>query len=106
MAEDAGSYARVTPEAIYTQLKAHPRWVPERDRLYRDLRFPSFLAAVAFINQVAEVAERLNHHPDMTLHHWCFLRLELSSHITGGLSQKDVDLAIAIDALNPAEVGA
>ena len=69
----------------------------ERHRIYRDLRLPSFREAVDLIGRVADVAERHGHHPNITLHEWCFVHLELYSHLTGGLSTKDVELAIAID---------
>jgi 4a-hydroxytetrahydrobiopterin dehydratase len=105
MADTPSPYAAVSPESAASQLEGHPRWVVERGRLYRDLRFASFLEALAFVNQVAEVAERHQHHPNVLIHEYAFLRLELYSHLTGGLSQKDVDLASAIDALQPREVG-
>ena len=90
---------RIAPEHAYLQLADHPRWVVERHRLYRDLRFPTFMNAIAFINRVAEIAERQDHHPNIHLHEWCFVRLDLYSHIDDALSQKDVDLAIAIDEI-------
>ena len=90
---------RISPESAYRQLADHPQWVVERHRLYRDYRFPSFLAAVAFIQRVAEVAERHDHHPNISLHEYCFVRVELYSHRTDALTQKDVELAKAIDHL-------
>ncbi len=90
---------RVTPEDAYHQLEQHPRWVVERTRIYRDLRFASFMDAISFINRVADIAERHDHHPNIQLHHYLFVRLELYSHLDDGLSQKDIDLAKAIDAV-------
>jgi 4a-hydroxytetrahydrobiopterin dehydratase len=73
--------------------------VVERHRIYRDLRLPSFRDAVAFITRVGDIAERLDHHPNIFLHEYFFVRLELYSHIDGGISQRDVDLALAIDEI-------
>lgn len=87
----------ITPEEAYTQLAAHPAWIVERERIYRDYRFASFRDAVRFIVQVADVAEERRHHPNIVLHEWCFVRLELYTHLHGGLTQADVDLAIALD---------
>ena len=89
----------LTSEDVYRALKAHPGWIVERDRIHRDLRFPSFTAAMEFINRVAAIAERVGHHPNMRLHEWCFVELEIYSHISGGLTKNDVELATAIDAM-------
>lgn len=87
----------ITPEDAYTRLEDHPAWIVERSRIYRDYRFASFRDAVAFVVRVADVAEALGHHPNILLHEWCFVRLELYSHLRDSLTQADVDLAIALD---------
>lgn len=90
---------RIAPEEAYTQLQAHPAWIVERTRIHRDYRFVSFRDAVAFIDRVADVAEAHAHHPNITLHEWCFVRLELYSQLLDALTQADVDLAVALDGL-------
>jgi 4a-hydroxytetrahydrobiopterin dehydratase len=62
-------------------------------------RLGSFTDAISFVNRVAEVAERLGHHPNILAHEWCFVRLELYSHLADALSDRDVQLALAIDAM-------
>jgi 4a-hydroxytetrahydrobiopterin dehydratase len=89
----------LTPEDAYRALRSHPAWIVERDRLRRDLRFASFTAALDFVNRVAAVAEAVGHHPNIRLHEWCFVELEVYSHVSGGLTAKDVELAVAIDAM-------
>ncbi|HEX6492568.1 MAG TPA: 4a-hydroxytetrahydrobiopterin dehydratase [Candidatus Dormibacteraeota bacterium] len=89
----------ITPEVAYRALEGHPGWVVERERLYRDFRLGSFIEAITLVNRVAEVAERAGHHPNILVHEWCFVRLELYSHLEGALSDLDVDLALAIDAM-------
>lgn len=84
---------------MYRALSQRPEWIVERDRVRRDYRFPSFKAAIAFVQAVAEVAERVNHHPNIRVHEWCFVELVLYSHDEGGLSSRDLELALAIDAL-------
>ncbi|HEY7925835.1 MAG: 4a-hydroxytetrahydrobiopterin dehydratase [Candidatus Dormibacteria bacterium] len=88
----------ITPEDAYRALNAHPGWVVERDRLRRDFRLASFKSAMELITRVAAVAQAENHHPNIRLHEWCFVELELYSHVSGGLTARDVQLAIAIDA--------
>ncbi len=91
--------AAITPEDAYRALKAHRSWIVERDRIHRDLRFTSFAAAMEFVDRVAALAETLGHHPNIRVHEWCFVELEIYSHVSGGLTRRDVDLAAAIDAL-------
>lgn len=88
-----------SPEDAYRALRGRPEWIVERDRIRRDFRFASFNAAIAFVNQVAEVAERQQHHPNIRLHEWCFVELILYSHDEGGISSRDLELALALDAL-------
>jgi 4a-hydroxytetrahydrobiopterin dehydratase len=51
------------------------------------------------VNRVAAVAEAVNHHPNIRLHEWCFVQLEVYSHVTGGLTSRDLALVEAIDAM-------
>ena len=74
-------------------------WRHEDDALVRDFTFPDFKAAMWFANQVAEVAEERNHHPDILVHGWNNVRLTLSTHSEGGVTENDHALAAAIDEL-------
>jgi 4a-hydroxytetrahydrobiopterin dehydratase len=74
-------------------------WAREGDSLVRDYKLDDFAAAVAFVNRVAEVAEELNHHPDILIHGWNRVRLTLSTHSQGGITDSDFALAERIDAL-------
>ena len=65
----------------------------------RELEFADFAAAIAFIDRVAELAEAANHHPDILLHGWNKVRLTLSTHSQGGLTESDFALARQIDEL-------
>ena len=74
-------------------------WSQRPDALERDFEFDDFAGAMAFVNRVAEVAEEVNHHPDILVHGWNQVRLTLSTHSEGGLTQNDLDMAKRIDAL-------
>ena len=74
-------------------------WRNEGTAIVRDFRFADFAAAIAFVDRVAEVAERANHHPDILVHGWNRVRLTLSTHTEGAVTDADLDLARAIDAL-------
>jgi 4a-hydroxytetrahydrobiopterin dehydratase len=74
-------------------------WKHEDDVIVRDLKFDDFTAAIAYINRVAEVAETHNHHPDMLIHGWNKVKLSLTNHAAGGLTEIDFDMAARFDAL-------
>ncbi|HWX98082.1 MAG TPA: 4a-hydroxytetrahydrobiopterin dehydratase [Solirubrobacteraceae bacterium] len=65
----------------------------------RELEFADFAAAIDFVDRVAELAEAANHHPDILLHGWNKVRLTLSTHSQGGLTEADFGLAGQIDRL-------
>jgi 4a-hydroxytetrahydrobiopterin dehydratase len=72
------------------------------DAIEREWKLSDFAAAIAFVNRVAELAERANHHPDILLHGWNRVRLTLSTHSEGGLTDADFQLAEEIDRLTAA----
>jgi 4a-hydroxytetrahydrobiopterin dehydratase len=74
-------------------------WRREGDEIVRDWKFDDFAAAIAFVNRVAEAAEAANHHPDILVHGWNKVRLSVTNHSEGGLTEADFDLAATIDGL-------
>jgi 4a-hydroxytetrahydrobiopterin dehydratase len=74
-------------------------WRREDQTIAREWEFADFAQAMAFVNRVAEAAETANHHPDIQVHGWNKVRLELSTHSEGGLTQADFDMAARIDDL-------
>jgi 4a-hydroxytetrahydrobiopterin dehydratase len=71
----------------------------DQQTIVRELKFDDFAAAISFVNRVAEVAEQANHHPDILIHGWNKVRLELSTHSAGGLTDADFALASRIEGL-------
>jgi len=90
---------RLTDEQIEQGLSGS-EWSRDGDAIVRDLKFDDFAAAMAFANAVAELAEAANHHPDILVHGWNNVRLTLSTHSSGGLTQNDLDLSRGIDGLS------
>lgn len=66
--------------------------------MHAQWKFKDFAQAMAFMNAVAEVAERMNHHPEWT-NVYNRVNVRLTTHDAGGLTQLDFDLAQAMDAL-------
>jgi 4a-hydroxytetrahydrobiopterin dehydratase len=75
------------------------QWEREGDEIVRNWKFEDFAGAMTFVNRVAEVAEEANHHPDILLHGWNQVRLSLTNHSAGGLTEADLRMAERIDAL-------
>jgi 4a-hydroxytetrahydrobiopterin dehydratase len=73
------------------------------DRIRKDWKMQDFLAAMEFLNQVAELAESEGHHPDLHLEGYRQVWIELTTHAIGGLSENDFILAAKIDQL-PARI--
>jgi 4a-hydroxytetrahydrobiopterin dehydratase len=80
----------MAPEAV---------WRQEGESLVRDHEFKDFAEAIAFVNRVAEAAEEANHHPDILVHEWNNVRLTLTTHSAGKLTDNDRAMAERIDGL-------
>jgi 4a-hydroxytetrahydrobiopterin dehydratase len=74
-----------------------PGWERDGDEIVKTYERPSFASAIAFVVRVGFLAEQANHHPDLDIR-WRKVRVALTTHDAGGLTQHDVDLAIAIEA--------
>ena len=90
--------AKLSEPEIVEKLPAAKGWDRHGDMLVRSWQFPSFRRALEFVNQVAALAEKADHHPDITLS-YRDVRLELSTHSDGGLTDKDFAFASEINAL-------
>ncbi len=75
-------------------------WHRQGESIVREWKFADFAQALAFVNRAGEAAEAANHHPDILLHGWNKVRLELSTHSEGGLTEADFELAARIDRLS------
>jgi 4a-hydroxytetrahydrobiopterin dehydratase len=85
---------------IEERLAQAPRWRRGEDAtIVLELELASFAAAIELAGRVAEAAEAANHHPDILVHGWNKLRLTLSTHSAGGLTDADFALARQIELL-------
>jgi 4a-hydroxytetrahydrobiopterin dehydratase len=75
-------------------------WEREGDEIVRDWKFEDFAEAIAFVNRVAEAAEEANHHPDILVHGWNKVRLSLTNHSAGGVTDSDFEMAKKFDGLS------
>lgn len=98
-----GGVPKYTAAEAEAQLAALPGWRLTHDgtRIRRDLKLPDFRAAIKLINNVAALAEREQHHPDLHLEGYRRVWIEVFTHAIGGLSENDFILAAKIDAVAP-----
>jgi 4a-hydroxytetrahydrobiopterin dehydratase len=86
----------LTDQEVSDALTKLPDWQREGDAIVRTAELAGFPQAIQVVNRVAEVAESVNHHPDIDIR-WRKLTFRLSTHSAGGLTAKDVSLAEQID---------
>ena len=91
---------RLSPDELSSALADLPMWSGDVDGIRRTVELPTFRDAVAAITRIADVAEELDHHPDVDLR-WRTLHLTLATHSAGGVTANDLELARRIDALLP-----
>ena len=91
---------RLSPDDVSAALSSLPLWSGGEDGIERTLELPTFRTAVEAISMVADLAEQLDHHPDMDLR-WTEVRVAVVTHSAGGLTELDLELARRVDALFP-----
>ena|ERR1051326_738630 len=86
---------RLDESEIQRRLAETTGWQLQDGYLVREFRFANFVGAFGFMTSVALIAERMNHHPDWS-NVYNVVRIRLSTHDVGGISEKDFTLAAAI----------
>lgn len=83
---------------IRSRLDAVQGWTRDGDTIRKTYTLDSFPAAIAFVNLIADVAQRADHHPDIDIR-FDRVSCSLSTHSEGGLTGRDFDMAQQIDAV-------
>ena len=95
----AAGQVKMEPAKIILALAALPQWKRDGETISRVFEFRDFPDAMKFVNNVAELAEQAQHHPDVDIR-WNKVTLALTTHDAGGLTEKDFALAQQCDALS------
>jgi 4a-hydroxytetrahydrobiopterin dehydratase len=94
-----GGVPPMKPDEIRPMLARLDGWTAENDHhLVRSFPFPNFVAALAFVNRVGELAEQQGHHPDIYLA-WGMVKITIWTHKIDGLTESDFILAAKIDKM-------
>jgi 4a-hydroxytetrahydrobiopterin dehydratase len=86
-------------EALATALRELSEWTRDGASLARTFRRRDWRDAIALVNTVAEEADRRDHHPDISITGYRNVTFRLTSHDSGGITKRDVNLARRIDEL-------
>lgn len=81
---------------IQSRMDKLRNWALDGDSIVKDKFFDKFSDSVEFVNKIAEIAEKHNHHPDLLINR-DGVRINLTTHSAKGLTQKDFDVAMDID---------
>lgn len=90
---------KLAHEVVNERLQELPEWKLEGGTIIRDVICRDFRHALGFVNKVGDLAEEMDHHPDLLIHGWNRVRIMLSTHSVGGLTENDFKLAHAVEQL-------
>ena len=89
---------KLSPDALQTALKELPAWSIQNEKLHREYRFPNFAHAFGFMATAAIEIEKRNHHPEW-LNVYNRVTVDLTTHDSKGITQKDLDLAQLLEQI-------
>jgi 4a-hydroxytetrahydrobiopterin dehydratase len=91
--------SKLSEEAIAENVQRLQTWQRKGNTIEREFKAANFASALGFINAVGVLAETADHHPDILLYGWNNVRITLSTHDQGGLTELDFALAANIDGI-------
>lgn len=92
------AYVKLTDDQVAQEIQNVQGWSVEEGQLAKRFEFKTYKDGIVFASAVGYVADRLNHHPDITIG-YAKVRVAVNTHDVGGLSPYDFELARRIDAL-------
>jgi len=90
------SVPKLSDDEITRHMAMLPDWSREGETLTKQYQFKDFTHALQFVNQLAETAESVNHHPDIDIR-YNKVKIVLTTHDSGGITKKDIELAASAD---------
>lgn len=87
----------LTNQQILEQLKSLKNWIYVNNSISKEFEFKDFIEAMAFVSSAALEAEKMDHHPDILIYGWNKVKINLSTHSAGGVTEKDFQLAKKIE---------
>lgn len=84
---------------IAERLKNLKGWDFSDNQIFKEYLLVNFKAVLAFVNKIGDEAETMDHHPDIFMHGWNKVKISISTHSAGGVTEKDFELAEKIESL-------
>ena len=91
--------ARLADQIILNIIQNYEGWIYEDKSILKEFPHKDFISALGFVLKVGVEAEKLDHHPDILIHSWNKVRITISTHSEGGVTEKDFALADKIEKL-------
>ena len=89
---------KLSEEEVRERMAGLDGWKLKEDKIKKYYKFADFAGALAFVNKVGEIAERLDHHPDIKFG-WGYAKVKTTTHDRDGVTDFDIELARQVDAL-------
>lgn len=93
------SVKKLSPEELIEKLSKINSWAQRGAKIHKRFSFENFAEALGFVNKIGAIAEKIDHHPDITFG-WGYAEIYLTTHDAGGITNNDVAVAKEIDALD------
>ncbi|MBS4033954.1 MAG: 4a-hydroxytetrahydrobiopterin dehydratase [Ignavibacterium sp.] len=84
-------------DSIENHLNELSNWDYTNNQIEREFSFNDFIEAASFVTSVGLEAEKMDHHPDILIHSWNKVKVSISTHSEGGVTDKDFNLAKKIE---------
>lgn len=91
---------KLSHEEIHQKLEELNGWEHSDIWLTKLFKFENFVQAVEFVNKLVPIAEKLNHHPDVTIQNYNEVRIGITTHDEGGITEMDFQLAKEFDKIS------
>ena len=75
-------------------------WSFKIDNINKEFQLKDFKSALSFVNKIGDEAEKMDHHPDIFLHSWNKVKITISTHSAGGVTENDFNLAKKIEEIS------
>src|ERR1017187_5030116 len=95
----ASALKKLSTATVKKKLAGLKGWRRQGKSIGKEFVLGGFTGATRFISKIAPIANRMDHHPDVKLHRYKRVKIILTTHSAGGITQNDFDLAKKIDAL-------
>ena len=88
---------KLSVDVITTRLDQLINWKFENDSIFKQFQFKDFIESLSFVNAVGLESEKMDHHPDILMFAWNKVKITISTHSAGGVTENDFTLAKKIE---------